>query len=123
MKYEPLFERFEATAPDGIRRIGEFLRAGFLTMGDRPELYFFRLTRASDSSAAATEEVAVGISGEALKKSFQKRRRSLSREEKIDLAGLLLKKTIEAGTALDSTNLYIRDEELAQLAGELAIPE
>jgi len=92
-------------------------------MGDRPELYFFRLTRAFDSSAAAAEEVAVGISGEALKKSFQERRRSLSREEKIDLAGLLLKKTIEAGTALDSTNLYIRGEELAALAGELAIPE
>jgi hypothetical protein len=122
VRYEPLFERFEATAPDGIRRIGEFLRAGFLTLGDRPELYFFRLVRAADSSEAAAEEVAVGISGQALKR-FQERRRSLSREEKIDLAGLLLKKTIEHGTTLDSNNLYIRDEELAALAAELAIPE
>src|SRR5690348_9064103 len=121
MKYEPLWERFEAIAPTGARCTVQFLRAGFLTLGDRPELYFFRVTRAADASEAAAEEVAVGISGEALKR-FERALRSLSREEKVDLAGLLLKKGIEGGKSLDSNNLFIRDDELANLAGELRIP-
>jgi hypothetical protein len=121
MKYEPLWERFEAIAPEGERCAVQFLRAGFLTLGDRPELYFFRVTRAADAPESASEEVAVGLSGDALKR-FGKTRRSLSREEKIDLAGLLLKKNIEAGKALDSSNLFIRDDELAALAGELGVP-
>ncbi len=67
----------------------------------------------------AGEEVVVGISGSALKRSEQGRR--LSREEKIDLAGLWLKRRIEAGAALDSQNLFLRDEELAEMAGDLSI--
>jgi hypothetical protein len=121
VKYEPLWERFEAIAPDGTRYTVQFLRAGFLTLGDRPELYFFRITRAADASDNAAEEVAVGLSGDALKR-FEKTRRRLSREEKIDLTGLLLKKNMEAGKALDSKNMLIRDEELAGLASELGIP-
>jgi len=35
---------------------------------------------------------------------------------------LLLKKNMEAGKALDSKNMFIRDEELAGLASELEIP-
>ena len=124
MRYEPLFERFEATAPGGARVSAEFLRAGFLTAGDRPELYFFRVTLVGsaphDSAQSGPEDVAVGVSGDALKR-FGKERRSLSREEKIDLAGLMLKKNIEAGRRLDSNNLFIRDLELASLAGELGI--
>jgi hypothetical protein len=120
MKYEPLWERFEAIAPDSTRCTVQFVRAGLLTLGDRPELYFFRVT-AADAPENVVEEVAVGISGDALKR-FEKARRSLSREEKIDLAGLLLKKGIEAGKSLDSNNLFIRDRELAALAGELGIP-
>ncbi len=121
MKYEPLWERFEASAPQGTRYMAQFLRAGFLTLGDRPELYFFRVTRAEGASENAAEEVAVGIAGDSLKR-FERARRGLSREEKIDLAGLLLKKNMEAGKALDSTNLFIRDDELALLAGELGVP-
>ena len=121
MKHEPLWERFEAILPDGTRCRVQFLRAGFLTLGDRPELYFFRVTCAADAAESASEEVAVGLSGNALK-IFEKARRSLSREEKIDLAGLLLKENIEAGKALDSNNLFIRDDELAALAGELGVP-
>jgi hypothetical protein len=34
-----------------------------------------------------------------------------------------LKKNMEAGKTLDSTNLFIRERELAALAGELGIPE
>jgi len=120
MKYEPLWERFEAIAPDGTRCAVQFLRAGFLTLGDRPELYFFRVTRAADAPEAA-EEVAIGLSGAALER-FEKPGRSLSREEKIDLAGLLLKKNMEAGKTLDSNHLFIRDNELASLASELGIP-
>jgi hypothetical protein len=121
MKYEPLWERFEAIAPDGTPCTVQFLRAGFLTLADRPELYFFRVTRGADPSPNAAEEVVVGISGDSLAR-FEKPRRRLSREEKIDVAGLLLKRSIEAGKALDSTNLFIRDNELAALAGELGIP-
>jgi hypothetical protein len=88
----------------------EFRRAGFLTLGDNPELYFF---------AVGGDEVVVGISGSALKRVEQGRR--LSREEKIDLAGLWLKRRIEAGTTLDSQNLLLRDEELAEMAGSLSI--
>lgn len=124
MRYEPLFERFEATAPGGARVSAEFLRAGFLTVGDRPELYFFRVAPVGpwlqDSAQLEAEDVAVGVSGDALKR-FGNERRSLSREEKIDLAGLMLKRTIEAGRSLDSNNLFIRDLELASLAGELGI--
>jgi hypothetical protein len=112
LPYESHFERFEAVGPDERRCVAEFLRAGFLTAGDQPELYFFRVAGA---------EVAVGISGSSLRR-FQQGRRSLSREAKIDLAGLLLKRRIEAGQALESQNLFLRDEELAQLAGELGIP-
>jgi hypothetical protein len=117
MGYEPLFERFEAAGPDGHRLHVQFLRAGFLTAGDRPELYFYRV----EGPNGQGEEVVVGISGRALR-CFENERRFLSREEKIDLAGLLLKQKIEAGKALDSQNLFARDEELAQLAGELGIP-
>ena len=108
MTYEPSWERFEATPPDGKSRSVEFIRAGFLTAGDQPELYFFRV---------AGEQVVVGISGSALRR-FEERRR-LSREEKTDLAGLMLKRQIEAGTSLDSQNLFLRDGELAKLASEL----
>jgi hypothetical protein len=90
-------------------------------LADRPELYFFRVTRGANPSPNAAEEVVVGISGDSLAR-FEKPRRRLSREEKIDVAGLLLKRSIEAGKALDSTNLFIRDNELAALAGELGIP-
>jgi len=33
-----------------------------------------------------------------------------------------LKKRMEAGVPLESQNLFLRDEELAQLAAELGIP-
>jgi len=111
MRYEPIWERFEAMAPDGKLLPVEFIRAGFLTAGDQPELYFFRV---------AGEQVVVGISGSALRR-FEEGRR-LSREEKMDLAGLMLKRQIEAGTALESQNLFLGDGELVKLAGELHIP-
>jgi len=110
MKYEPRFERFEVTGPEGRQFAVEFRRAGFLTLGDTPELYFF---------GVAGEEAVVGISGSALKR-FEQGRRRLSREEKIDLAGLWLKRQIEAGVGLDSQNLFLRDEELAEIAGDLS---
>jgi hypothetical protein len=109
--YEPVYERFEAVGPDGQRRAVGFKKAGFLALGDQPELYFFSL---------GGEEAVVAISGETLRR-FQRGRRSLSREEKIDLAGLLLKRRIEAGFPLVSENLLIRDEELASLASELGL--
>ena len=112
MQYEPRFERFEAVGPRGGRSTVVFLRSGFLTAGDQPELYFFSVDG---------NEVVVGISGNALRV-FQRGRRFFSREEKIDLAGFLLKRRMEAGTALESQNLFLRDEELARIAAELGIP-
>ncbi len=109
MPYEPVYERFEAIGPDGQPQTVEFKKAGFLAMGDQPELYFFRVGNVG---------AIVGISGHSLRR-FEQARRYLSREEKIDLAGLLLKQCIEAGTPLVSENLLIRDAELARLAGEL----
>ena len=110
MAYEPLYERFEVNGSGGRNLPVEFRRAGFLTLGDMPELYFFDV---------AGEETVVGISGSALKR-FERRRR-LSREEKIDLAGVWLKRQIEAGAALESQNLFLRDGELAEMAVSLSI--
>jgi hypothetical protein len=112
VSYESRFERFEVVGLDGKACVVEFRRAGFLTVGDRPELHFF---------AVCGEDVVLAISGSALKK-FEETRRRLSREEKIDIAGLMLKRAIEAGKALDSQNLLIRDDSLTRLAGELGIP-
>ena len=114
MSYESRFERFEAVRPDGEQRAVEFRRAGTLTAGDRPELYFFRV-------AGEQEEIVVGISGSALQR-FEQGRRRLSREEKIDVAGLWLKWQIETGASRDSSNLFIREEQLAEVAGELGFP-
>ncbi len=111
MAYEPRYERFQAVGPDGQRRAVQFNNAGFLALGDQPELYFFEVAGA---------EAVVGISGATLRR-FQQGRRYLSREEKIDLAGLLLKRRIEAGTPLVSENLLVQDEELAGLAGGLGL--
>ncbi len=111
LPYESVYERFEATGPDGGQHYAEFRKAGFLAVGEQPELYFY---------AVDGQEAVVGISGDALKQ-FQRRRRYLSREEKIDLAGLLLKRAIEAGAPLVSEYLYIRDKQLETLAGDLGL--
>ena len=91
----------------------EFVRAGFLAQGDRPELFFFRVNG---------EETVVGISGSSLTR-FERGRCRLSREQKIDVAGRWLKRQIEAGMPLDSGSLYIQDDELAYLASELDLTE
>ena len=75
MTYEPIYERFEVVGPDGNRREINFVRAGVLTQGDRPELFFFRVNG---------EETVVGISGLSLAR-FERGRRRLSREQKIDV--------------------------------------
>jgi hypothetical protein len=95
--YEPRYERFEGVGSDGRRRVVEFKKAGFLALGDQPELYFFEVAGA---------EAVVGISGDALRR-FQH--------------GLLLKRRIEAGTPLVSEYLLIRDEDLAGLASDLGL--
>src|ERR1700704_1734300 len=109
MTYEPLYERFEVLGSDGTRLGVQFVRSGFLAQGDRPELFFFRINE---------EETVVGISGASLAR-FERGRRRLTREQKIDVAGRWLKRQMEAGLALDSRSLYIQDDELANLANEL----
>lgn len=99
------------SAPDGRCRRMEFRKAGTLTAGDNPELYFFDVDG---------EEVVVGVSGEALQQ-FQDERRYLTREEKVDLTALFLKRHIEAGTPLISEFLFIRGSELAGLWRDLGL--
>ena len=113
MTYEPIYERFEVVGPDGSHLGVNFVRAGTLTQGDRPELFFFLVNG---------EETVVGISGASLSR-FERGRNRLSREHKIDVTGRWLKRQIEAGSHLDSRSLYIQDDELANLAGELDITE
>jgi len=113
MTYEPIYERFEVDEPDGNRREVFFVRAGTLAQGDRPELFFFRV---------GGEEVVVGISGSSLTR-FERGRKRLTREQKIDVTGRWLKRQMEAGLYLDSRSLYIQDDELANLAGELDYTE
>ena len=124
MTYEPAYERFEVVGPDGNRLEVQFVRAGFLAQGDRPELFFFRITGAgcTCSPPQGKEETVVGISGSSLAR-FERGRSSLSREQKIDVTGRWLKRQIEAGATLDSRNLYIQDDELANLASELDLTE
>lgn len=107
-----MYERFLAVTPGGARRTVEFKKAGWVSTGDHPELYFFIVDH--------NEEVVVGLSGSALE-AFQKSRRYLSREEKIDVAGLHLKRQIEAGRPLRVENLYVDASELAGLLRELGI--
>ena len=113
MTFEPIYERFEVVGPDGNHLEVNFVRAGFLTQGDRPELFFFRVNG---------EETVVGISGVSLAR-FERGRSRLSREQKIDVTGRWLKRQIEAGLQLDSRSLYIQDDELANLASELHFTE
>jgi hypothetical protein len=113
MTYEPLYERFEVLGSDGTRLGVQFVRSGFLAQGDRPELFFFRINE---------EETVVAISGASLAR-FERGRRRLSREQKIDLAGRLLKRQMEAAMPLNSGSLYIQDDELAYLGNELDITE
>jgi hypothetical protein len=113
MTYEPLYERFEVLGSDGSRLDVEFIRSAFLAQGDRPELFFFRVNG---------EETVVGISGASLAR-FERGRRRLSREQKIDVAGRWLKRQMEAGMPLNSGSLYIQDDELANLAIELDFTE
>jgi hypothetical protein len=113
MTYEPIYERFEVVGPDGSLLEVNFVRAGILTQGDRPELFFFRVNG---------EETVVGISGLSLAR-FERGRSRLSREQKIDVTGRWLKRQMEAGLYLDSRSLYIQDDELANLASELDFTE
>jgi hypothetical protein len=113
MTYESIHERFEVWGTDGEHREIRFVRAGTLTQGDRPELFFFQVNG---------EETVVGISGLSLAR-FERGRSCLSREQKIDVAGRWLKRQIEAGSYLDSRSLYIQDDELANLASELDFTE
>ena len=123
MTYEPIYERFGVTGPDGSCFEVSFVRAGFLTQGDRPELFFFLVNG---------EETVVGISSLSLarfERGLARRLPSgragtggssrLSREQKIDIAGRWLKRQIAVGLPLDSRSLYIQDNELANLASEL----
>ena len=124
MSHESVYERFEVVGAGGNRVAIHFVRAGTLTQGDRPELFFFRVTAAGGSASPPVkgEETVVGISGLSLAR-FERGRDRLTREQKIDVAGRWLMRQIESGRHLDSRSLYIQDDELAHLASELDFTE
>lgn len=111
MVYESRYEKFVAVAPGGQARSISFEKAGRLAAGDQPELYFFNV---------AGNSVVVGISGAALER-WQRSTRYLSREEKIDVAGLCVKQQVESGQPVDSEHLYIREPELDSLLRALGL--
>jgi hypothetical protein len=109
--YEARYEDFGVTAPNGQGSRVRFQKAGVLAAGDQPEIFLFEV----DGCV-----VKVAISGEALRQ-FQQANRYLSREEKVDLAGLCLKMVIERGGEPVAGNLLITAGQLAQLARELGL--
>jgi hypothetical protein len=109
--YESVLEKFEAMGQDGIVRAVAFKKAGVLASGDQPELYFFELDG---------RKVIVCVSGAALA-GWQGENRYLSREMKIDVAGLFLKRRIEAGTELVPEDLRIERGEFESLVRQLGI--
>ncbi|HEY4739883.1 MAG TPA: hypothetical protein VIH76_04730 [Candidatus Acidoferrales bacterium] len=113
MAYESVFETFEATGQDGHARKFSFKKAGFLAGGDQPELYFFE---------GGAQPIVVCVSGEALA-GWQRANRYLSREEKIDVAGLFLKNRIEEGGQVTAESLRINRLELECLLRKLGIPK
>ena len=113
MAYESAFETFAAASPDGVARKLSFKKAGTLAAGDRPELYFFE---------EGARSIVVCVSGEALE-AWQRAHRYLSREEKIDVAGLFLKTRIEGGGELAAEELRIDGTELNELVEQLGISE
>ncbi len=113
MAYASEFEAFEAAGPEGGARKLSFKKAGTLASGDRPELYFFE---------ESAQSIVVCVSGEALAV-WQQAHRYLSREEKIDVAGLFLKMRIEEGGELAAEDLRIDGPELGKLLELLGISE
>ncbi|MFZ0037397.1 MAG: hypothetical protein WAK91_08255 [Candidatus Acidiferrales bacterium] len=113
MAYESAFETFEATGPDGQAKKYSFKKAGFLAAGDQPELYFFE---------GSARPIVICVSGEALM-AWQRAHRYLSREEKIDVAGLFLKKRIELSGELTAENLRVDGSALEFLLQSLGIPK
>ncbi len=113
MAYESAFETFEVAGQDGQARKFSFKKAGFVATGDQPELYFFE---------ESARPIIVCVSGEALA-AWQNAHRYLSREEKIDVAGLFLKLRIEEGGALAAESLRVSESELEKLLGLLGIRE
>lgn len=111
MAYQSVYATFRVVGPEGHAREVAFKRAGSLVAGDHPELYFFDVD---------TLAVVVGVSGNALTQ-WQRARRYLTREEKIDVAGLWLKQRIAAGAELIPANLYLGEAELEETVRALGL--
>jgi hypothetical protein len=109
--YEPAYEQFEATRPGGTLRRVHFVKAGLLAAAEPTELYFFD---------AEGERWIVAISGGALR-ARQRTLRYLSREEKIDIAAVYLKKRLERESAPAAESLMIGEEELAECIDWLGV--
>jgi hypothetical protein len=111
VSYESLYEKFRVVGPEGRASEAVFKKAGFLAAGDHPELYFFELD---------AQRVVVQVSGTALT-NWQRSCRYLTREEKIDVAGLWLKQRVASGTELSPENLYLQEAQLDEMVRALGL--
>jgi hypothetical protein len=109
--YEPAYEEFEAARPEEQPRRVKFVKAGLLAGAEPTELYFFD---------AEGERLIVAVSSGALR-AWQVAARYLSREEKIDIAGLYLKRRLEAESAPAAESLMLGEEELVECIHMLGI--
>jgi hypothetical protein len=110
--YESIYENFEAARAGGNLVRVVFKKAGVLAGVDQPELYFFEVNG---------ERAIVGILSGPLAE-WQKANRYLSREEKIDVVGLFLKRALESemvGTT--NLNLMLAEAELEEMVASLGL--
>ena len=112
MAYESIYESFEVPRTGGNQLRVIFKKAGVLAGVDQPELYFFEVNG---------ERAIVAVEGGALGK-WQKANRYLNREEKIDVAGLFLKRAIESSEVeAKDLKLMVAEAELEEMVASLGL--
>ena len=112
MAYESIYEDFEVArgSREPVRVV--FKKAGVLAGVDQPELYFFEVD--DERAIVAVESGALG--------EWQKANRYLSREEKIDVAGLFLKRAIESSEVeAKDLKLMVAEAELEEMVASLEL--
>ncbi len=112
MAYESIYENFEVARAGGNPLRVIFKKAGVLAGVDQPELYFFEVD--GERAIVAVESGALG--------QWQKMNHYLSREEKIDVAGLFLKRALESeSVSTTKLNLLVGEAELEEMVASLGL--
>lgn len=112
MAYESIYETFEVAHAGGNSLRVVFKKAGVLAGVDQPELYFFEVN--GERAIVAVESGALG--------KWQKANRYLSREEKIDVAGMFLKRVLESiEVSAADLKLMVAEAELEEMVASLGL--